>query len=166
MFSNFGPNFFLKNCLTFFNTYCHLFWDLLKNSHFFQYKNIYWHFLWHFCVWSLTIHTAKKFVLFVVIIAPVIVKVKVFFKLRSSWKCYFQLRSLWKWKCFSSSGHPESVISSSGHCESESVFSSSGQFESKCVSIDVYQNWPNLILTFDIDQFLPLWKGVDTGWIG
>ena len=73
----------------------------------------------------------------------------------------------------------------SGHRESESVFqapvivkvlfpapvivkvkvffSSSGQFESKCVSIDVYQNWSNLIMTFDIDQFLPLWKGVDTG---
>ena len=76
------------------------------------------------------------------------------------------LRSSWKWKCFSSSGHRESVISSSGHCESESVFSSSGHCESKCVSIDVYQNWSNLILTFDIDQFLPLWKGVDTGWIG
>ena len=34
------------------------------------------------------------------IIAPVIVKVKVFFKLRSLWKWVFQLRSLWKWMCF------------------------------------------------------------------
>ena len=114
---------FLQNCLTFLNTYCHLFWDLLKNSHFFQYKN-------------------KKNTFFGTFVHEVWQSIR---SINLSYLLWSLLQS--SWKCFSSSGHRGSVFSSSSHRESESVFSSFGHRESECVSINVFQNWSNLTLT-------------------